>query len=394
MKTSMIRFAPLSAALLLGLAPWAHAEDEPATTRVARANNRFGLEVAKRAHRPGENLGISPASLAMALHMAAEGADGETRAELVRVLGVEGLPLGECNRLLLGQLDDQRDVTLRLANSVWSSDRCGALLPGFAEVLTRDFKAHAAVLDFDDPQSVKTINAWVSERTEGMIPELLDRIPAEAAAYLINALYFQGSWTQAFDPKQTRPAAFTLQDGSKREVQLMHRSARARFLRDANADVVELPYGAQGGASMWLAVPRDDATLATLVEGLDLGTLARWSEKAHVMQGEVYLPRFKLSAKLELSSALRAVGIERALDAARADFTPVAERGEDLYISRVLHETVVEVDEQGTKAAAATAVELGVRGMPMTVRCDRPFLFVIQEHSTGSLLFVGAVYRP
>lgn len=379
---------------LLGLGACACAEEEPATVGLARANNRFGLKLLQEAHQPGKNACVSPTSVAQALHMTSVGAAGETQAELQRVLGIQGLEVGECNRLLLAELARSKDVTLRTANSVWSSERSGALLPDFAKIVQRDFKAEARAVQFADPATLGVINGWVGEATEGMIPELIDEIPANAALYLINAVYFKGSWTSRFKTGRTHPAEFTLHDGSKHEVQLMSQTAEFPCYFGDDVSVVQLSYGKSGGASMWIAVPREASGLPKLVEQLNLQTLYDWSQKVRKQEVEVALPRFRMSCKLSLKSALKALGIELAFDSTRADFTPMAEAGKDLFVSRVLHETVVEVDEEGTKAAAATAVEMKLESLARGIRCDRPFAFVIQEHGTGSILFAGAVYKP
>jgi len=380
--------------LLLGLGTCASAEEEPATVGLARANNRFGLKLLQGVHEPGKNACVSPASVAQALQMASEGAAGETQAEMQRALGIQGMAIGECNRLLLAELARSKDVTLRTANSVWSSKRSGTLLPGFAEVVQRDFKAEARAADFADPATLDLINGWVGEATEGMIPELIDQIPADAALYLINAVYFKGSWSSRFKTRNTRPAEFTLHDGSKHEVQLMSQTAEFPCFFGGDVSVVQLPYGKSGGASMWIAVPREASGLPELVEELNLKTLYDWSQKVRKQEVDVALPRFRMGCKLTLNDALKALGIELAFDSKRADFRPMAEAGDKLFVSRVLHETVVEVDEEGTKAAAATAVEMKLESLARGIRCDRPFAFVIQEHSTGSILFAGAVYKP
>ena len=392
MHTSKI--GSLFVGLLLGLSAFAGAEEEPATVGLARANNRFGLKLLQETHQPGKNACVSPASVAQALHMTSVGAAGETQAELQRALGTQGLEIGECNRLLLAELARSKDVTLRTANSVWSSERSGALLPGFAEVVQRDFKAEARAADFSDPATLDLINGWVGEATEGMIPKLIDQIPPNAALYLINAVYFKGSWTSRFETKRTSPGEFTLHDGSKHEVQLMSQTAEFPCYFGDDVSVVQLSYGKSGGASMWIAVPREASGLPRLVEQLNLQTLYDWSQKARKQEVDVALPRFRMSCKLNLNAALKALGIELAFDSTRADFSPMAEAGDKLYVSRVLHETVVEVDEEGTKAAAATAVEMKVESLARGIRCDRPFAFVIQEHNTGSILFAGAVYKP
>ena len=386
----------LFAGLLVGLSAVAGGEEAAAPEALARANDRFGLKLLRGLHQPGKNACVSPASVAQALHMTALGAAGETQAELLRALGVEGLALGEGNRALLGKLLGSKDATLRIANSVWSSERSGALLPGFAEVVRRDFQAEARAVDFSDPATLGVINGWVGEATEGMIPALIDQIPPDAALYLINAVYFKGSWTKPFEAGLTHPAAFTLHDGGKQEVQLMSQTAHFPCVFGEDVSVVQLPYGEGGGASMWIALPKDVAGLPALIEGLTPKLLSEWSQKARKREVEVSLPRFRLSCKVNLNTALEALGIVRAFDFQEADFSPMAERGDELVMSRVLHETVVEVNEEGTEAAAATAVEMKAESLSevKTLRCDRPFAFVIQEHATGSILFAGAVYKP
>ena len=206
--------------------------------------------------------------------------------------------------------------------------------------------------------------------------------------YLINAVYFKGNWTTQFDPADTRDDQFTALNGKKQPIKMMNRKGDVRYHADDKLQIVYLPYG-WDRFSIAVVLPRAGTTLADAATELESrweGLIGQLSESEMTLQ----MPRFKLEYEVAFSDILSAMGMDIAFDHTRADFTRINAEG-GLYISEVKHKTFVQVNEEGTEAAAATSVEVGVRSMPENMRVDRPFLFVIHERHSGAILFIGQV---
>lgn len=372
------------------------------------AGNRFAFDLIRQVplEDPAEpNVFLSPLSASMALGMAMNGAAGGTWSQMREALGFVGLEEPAINRSyrdlieLLRGLDPK--VEFGLGNSVWA--RAGTPFHDeFLERVRTWFDAHVEALDFADPAAVDVMNAWVDALTRGRIPELVDAIPDDAIMYLINAVYFNGDWRYAFDEDETRSRPFTRADGSTVAAEMMGMEADLRFFRDADASVVELPYG--GGAfSAIAAVPHGDRTIAELVAALDADAWADWMariEAADPAAVGVLLPKLELRYDRVLNDDLQALGMRDAFNAGGlADFsrlTPLALPGK-VYLSRVQQKSFLKVDEKGTEAAAATFVEVGIvcAGCAApSVRLDRPFLFAIRERLTGTVVFLGVIGDP
>jgi serine protease inhibitor len=366
-----------------------------ATAALVTANGQFAGDILKGIHEDGKNTFYSPLSVSMILQLTAEGAAGETRAEMLKTLHTEGLDSKVANRELLKALASRGDVTLRLANGVFVIQPDVQLKPEFERIARSDFNAVARRVEAD-PQQV--INGWVSEKTEGMIPQLIDQVPGDAVAYLINAIYFKGDWTATFDKDRTRESDFTRADDSKVKVQMM--SQRGQFLRgDApGARVLRLTYGKEGDTAMWLALPAEGESVDALARAFNHEKLAQWRKAATQGEAVVEIPRFQMRYKRELGQDLRRLGMRKAFSGAEADFSEFASwRGGNLFISRVLHEAVIIVNEEGTEAAAATAVDMrrtSAPRQPFVFRADRPFLFAITDEPTGAILFAGVMHDP
>ncbi|HSG47477.1 MAG TPA: serpin family protein, partial [Longimicrobiales bacterium] len=270
-----------------------------------------------------------------------------------------------------------------------------AFRDAFYDAVTAAFDARVETRDFGDPATLEAINGWVDEETNGYIPKLLDSIDPDMVMFLVNAIYFDGSWTTRFDTGDTAPMAFRRADGSDVTVDMM-------TLRDHEAPVifadgyaaVELTYG--GGAfGMVVVVPQNGTTARELAAGLD----AAWWEGLVTSLSEaevdrISIPRFTLSYGKELNDALKAMGMEEAFLPGGADFTNLSPMGEELFIDQVMQKTFIQVDEAGTKAAAATSVGVGVTSLPPQIVADHPFLFAIRERLSGTVIFTGLVGDP
>ncbi|MEN8376354.1 MAG: serpin family protein, partial [Gemmatimonadota bacterium] len=292
-------------------------------------------------------------------------------------------------------------VETALGNSIWTSDRLPPLLPEFTAAARAFFDAEARALDFSDPRAVDDINTWVADVTGGRIDRLLEAIPPDAIMYLINAVYFNADWRARFDPSETRSADFFREDGSTTSVQMMSGPVGHRTLSSATATGVELPYG--GGAFTAVALlPPAGQGIDEFVATIDALTWKAWMEAFDAASARedleragltVLLPRLELRWKGGLGPPLRALGMVDAFDEREADLSRLfGERGP--FISRVLQNSFVRVDEAGTEAAAGTGVEVGDTSAPQVFAFDRPFLFAIRERLSGTILFLGVIGDP
>jgi serpin B len=347
----------------------------------------------------GENVFISPLSIGMALGMAYNGASGGTREAMAATLRLEGLSLDQVNASYRSVIDLLRGldptVEFTIANSIWHRLEI-ALAPAFLDRTATYFDATVQALDFASPAAAETINAWVSDETRGRIEEIVTPpIPEETIAYLINAIYFKGSWTSRFDRARTADGPFFRPDGTTRSVPLMHTAEPIPLFvtYDAGIMIGELPYG--GGAyRMTIVVPQDPAALDGLVASLTQARWDGWITDLDSTALHVTLPKFTMEYDRELADDLKALGMEVAFcDNPWADFTELYPPG-GACISAVKHKTFVLVDEEGTEAAAVTSVEIGLTSAPPMLVVDRPFLFAIREALSGTILFMGKITDP
>lgn len=354
----------------------------------------FGLLREASARDTASNVFLSPLSASMALGMAMNGARGATFDEMRSTLGFEGMRQPEINasyraltELLLG-LD--RSVDMRIANALWA--RQGFPLdPAFVATTREHFGAEARELDFTDPASLGVINGWVSGSTGGRIPVMLDALDPDIVLYLMNAIYFKGTWTQQFDRRRTQDAPFRRADGTEQRVRMMSlQDAKVRSFQDADVQIVDLPYSREA-FSMTLVLPAHGRSLDELLATVDDARWHDWMARLHDGTLDVQIPRFRLEHEQILNATLRGLGMETALTGS-ADFSgmsPVA-----LYIHEVRQKTFLEVNEEGTEAAAATSVGSGPTSAPPSFRADRPFLLVIRERLSGTILFIGTIGAP
>ncbi len=371
-----------------------------AESELVEADNRFALELFREINRlEGDtNVFISPLSVAMALGMTVNGADGTTEQAMLETLELQGMAREEVNQAYRSLIDLLRgldpNVEFMLANSIWhAQNRVPA--QEFLNINQQYFDAEIAALDFGIPSAAETINNWVYANTNGKIEKIIDNgIPANVIMYLINAVYFKGSWTYQFDPANTHDAQFTLADGSKTTVDMMSHEAKIS-IRSTWRDgmlVAELPYS-NDAYCMTILLPDPSEDIGTVVDALTEESLEEWLGELESTELEVSLPKFTLEYKLALNEALKALGMEVAFNAGEADFTRMYPGG-GVWIDTVLHKTFVEVNEEGTEAAAVTSVSMREFAAPADLIVNRPFLFLIRERFSGTILFLGKVMNP
>lgn len=359
--------------------------------------NRFGFELFSEviSQSDGGNVFISPLSVSLALGMTANGARNDTEAAMHATLGYSGLTAAEINEGYRGLIDylvnlDPK-VTMEIANSIWYRQGF-EVLQEFIDVNQDFFDAVVRALDFAAPGAADTINAWVADKTHSKIEEIVDSpISGDTVMFLINAIYFKGTWTYQFDPADTTDETFYAPGGDK-TVKMMHMHGDLSYQQNADFQAVDLPYGHEL-FSMSVFLPAGDQNVDDLVAKLTSTNWAAWMEGFAVEEVELSMPRFELEYEQVLNDILIALGMGAAFSAA-ADFTGINPAG-GLFISRVKHKTYVKVNEEGTEAAAVTSVEMS-KGVstPVSVRIDRPFLFVIHDKHSKAMLFMGKITDP
>lgn len=374
-----------------------------AEREVVDAGNGFALELFERltAGEPTSNVVASPLSAFYSLGMTANGAAGETLGAMRSTLGQAGLDEAEANEAYRGLMDLllglDPGVELRLANSIWYREGF-RVRTSFVDLSQRVFDAEVRGLDFGAAEAPATINGWVEEETEGRIQELVESIRPDEVMFLINAVYFHGRWRETFDGDLTRAESFRRLDGSTVQAQMMKRPpSTVRHLSGQGFHAIELPYG-RGAFVMTILLPSEGTSPADLLAGTDAATWEAWMAGFAEQRMAVEIPRFRIEWEKLLNDELIAMGMGPAFTPGGADFGRLVEEGTipgtDLYITRVKQKAFIDVDEEGTEAAAATSTGVGVVSAPPTFRADRPFLFAIRERFSDALLFVGQVLDP
>ena len=363
---------------------------------VASANTTFGFKLLKdlQKRQPDANIMISPLSVSIALTMTNNGAAGETQRAIAEVLEIEDLGIDTVNRAntaLRNSLENTgTKVEIAIANSIWS--RQGVVFnPSFLERNREFYEAEIESLNFNDPQAPEVINGWVETNTNGKIKQIVQRIDPRTLIVLINAIYFKGSWQKEFNKSATRDGTFYLSNGSEKQVPMMYRKGAYPYFRGSNFEAARLPYG-DGEVSMYVFLPNRDSNLDGFIEQLNAENWSEWMSQFRERaddDSEMILPRFKLEYKVKLNDTLEALGMGIAFGGG-ADFSGM---GPQLFISEVRHKTIIEVNEEGTEAAAVTA-DFGIESAPPVFRVDRPFFFAIHDDRTQTILFMGIVMEP
>lgn len=368
-------------------------------------NNAFGFEFFKKVNSfsgNDSNLMVSPLSVSMALGMTRNGAGGSTLEGMNQALGFGNLSNPEINESYkyiietFAALDPQ--VKLSIANSIWYRNNF-TVEQDFIATNQQYFNASVSPLDFTNPAAVETINAWVNDNTNQLIPEIIDAIPGDAVMYLINAVYFKGQWKYQFEGGNTEPKPFRLSDGTEIQAQSMLQHASYQYLDGTGFKAVELPYN-QGNFTMTVLLPDEDKTVNDLISQLSLENWTTWNSQLANTDINLQFPKFKYEYdEKKMKPILAAMGMGIAFDPDHADFTGINTAG-NLYISDVKHKTFIETNEEGTEAAAVTSVEMSVTSagpdnpQPLLMKIDRPFVYFIMEKSSGTVLFIGTVMNP
>ncbi|HLI94949.1 MAG TPA: serpin family protein [Candidatus Baltobacteraceae bacterium] len=354
--------------------------------------NAFGITALQQltAQSNSENVFISPVSIGVALSMAAEGAKGATRDQIIHALGTGESDLNGSNAALIAALTQNTDASVGLADAVWTRSDVRPR-PEYLAALQQHYRAQAQALKFGDPSAAQTINDWTKAHTLGLIDRIVDQTSPSDFLYLTNALAFKGTWSQQFKKSHTHAAPFTNADGSKSMVQMMSQDADFETVDARSFRVLRMPYG-NGGYAAYILLPTGD-DVSPLVKDLSAGGFDTIVHGLHSSYMSISVPRFTANYAQDLVPLLKSMGITNAFTT-QADFSGIHAVPPSLAINSVNHAAYVRVDEEGTTAAAATSVGItmtAIRIPQKTFVVDHPFVLALRDERTGSLLFIGAI---
>ncbi|HXS23971.1 MAG TPA: serpin family protein [Gemmatimonadales bacterium] len=378
------------------------AAQSPAPADTTPGYLQFGFELLRRrvGATPAENISTSPVSAGFALSAAALGARGRTQKQMLGVLGFEGSTpdeVGQRNKGWIAALHHPQDVQLEIANAVWVDSEF-ALDSAYAHRVAELFQADVATAALRTADGVADVNNWVARHTHNRIERIIDEPRSNTAAFIANATYFKGTWLKEFAKEATKSKPFYQSPGSSRNVPTMHAKLSARYARAERVQLARLPY--RGGRfEMVIALPDPGVEVSSVAKELSDTLWQSWLAQSKATELELALPRFKLETSMSLKSDLAALGITDAFDPTLADLSGMFASGTPgTFLSEVIQKTWIAVDEEGTEAAAATGVTVGVTsariGRPVSFVVNRPFIYALRDAKTGLVLFLGIVRSP
>ena len=361
---------------------------------LVKRNNNFALNLFSEMKGVGSNV-VSPMSVTYLMAMLANGAEASTREEIMDAIGAKDFDIDEMNAfyayLIRRAKTADKQTTLNIANYI-ALNKEFKLKKKFASTIADSYQGAVESLDFTNPESTKRINGWCSEHTNNMIPTIIDQVEPSAVAYILNAIYFNGTWTDKFDKNNTNKEQFNGYTRDIMYVDMMHRNAKYYYTSNDVYSAVTLPYGS-GAYSMTVILPNEGKFITDLTKTLNADTIASLRRNMEECLVDLKLPRFTTEMKLPLTGIVAKLGAPSMFDATRADFSSFANG--NVYVSEMLQKAKIEVSEEGTKAAAVTMGMVKLTSMrPQEPRrvdfhCDRPFVYMIQDNYTGAILFMG-----
>ncbi len=366
--------------------------------------NKLGYDLTQAIYQKSqENVIFSPYSLANAMAMLANGAEGETQTEILNLLGVDAADLNmsynEIINLLnsygeeknLGDTEEVQTTQLNTANSAWFNKDL-PIKQAYADELKKYFDAESLNVDFAAEDTKDIMNAWIEEKTNNLLKDTIDETNPDDVAYLINTLYFKGTWLNEFDAALTESKPFHVDDNNDVMVDMMQGTLDIEYYEDERCQIIGLPYY---DAVMYVVLPK-----TSISEFMDIGKFAELDamiKEANQAEVEISFPKFSYKNSNQLNTYLMDMGVQKAFDAENAEFGKITDL--DIVVSKVFQNATIEVDEVGTEAAAVTVVQMVLTAMPMPLEhevfnCDRPFLYVIKDSRLGVNLFMGVVNNP
>lgn len=367
---------------------------------LTRSCNDFAFNLLRSIDRhegDGKNRFVSPIGVGYVLGMLHAGAADETRQQINQVAGWQGMTPEMVNfyyqKMSEGLPKVDKSVALRIANAIYLNSASGYRLQSdFQNAMQTYYRAQLKTLDYTKPASLNEINNWCSQQTDNMIPKALDNLDPKAVSTLINAIYFKATWTDRFDPKDTKDMPFTCSDGSTLTLPMMHRLGLIRYAENDLFRMIRLPYG-NDGWSMRVLLPAEGKTVDDIVENLKADSFDKNQLNDYgSVKVDILLPRFVNDSKMDLRSVLSQMGMARAFDTKNAQFPHVVQLspGEVFYISKMFQKARVEVNEEGTSMVAVTVAHGGATSaMPITFHANQPFVYIVSESSTDAICFIG-----
>jgi serine protease inhibitor len=359
--------------------------------KISSSANNFAFDLFHRTSKPNENTFISPLSVSVALGMVMNGASPETKQSILNTIDYGDLTAEQVNQsykdLTALLLSMDKKVTMDLANSVWYSQEY-TIVPSFSTTVDNYYDGRVQGLDFSNSESVGIINKWVEDKTNERIKNLIGNIDADDVMILINAIYFKGDWTYAFDKSKTYSTPFYLENGTTTSTKMMYADeVSLKCFSNEQVQLIDIPYGNEQ-FRFTILMPQGETKLADLSQMLDADILDIWLSKSFGKTTEFEMPRFKMEWKRDLLSVLEDMGLHA------AGYTELTQDDLDYGISCIIHQSFIDVNEVGTEAAAATAIGIEVTSLPEILRVDRPFIFLIREKHSNTVLFMGQFISP
>lgn len=410
MKKRFIAIATAGMLLLTGCVPKVEAKDlmqdvksrEVAGVEDLTMNNEtvtdFAIRLLQESLKEGGNTSVSPLSVLSALALTANGANGETRTQMETAFGISVEKLNRYLYSYIKALPQGEDYQLKLANSIWFTvDERFTVMPDFLQQNADYYGADIYQTAFEK-EALQDINGWVKEKTDGMIPEIVDKIPKDAVMYLLNALSFDAKWHSAYKETQVREGVFTLENGSdKRTQSVTYMYGKENGYLEDELATGFLKYYKDGKYAFVAMLPKEDVTVAEYVASLNGTHMKQLLEGKADIEVDTAIPKFEVEFQVELSDVLKNMGMKDAFDENRADFSGIGTYdGKEIYINQVLHKTYLSVGEQGTKAGAATAVEMANKTSlapepNKQVYLERPFVYLLIDCETNIPFFLGTM---
>lgn len=401
--------SPALALLLLGVAPFntdvpAEAADDSEIEAVVDGNTEFALDLYSRLKDEDGNLFFSPYSISVALAMTYAGARENTAQQISGTLrfSLEPQRLHAAFERLearLEALQEEGNVQLEIANSLWPH-KSYPILEEYIGLMKEHYGVEITSVDYaaDTEAARRIINEWVEERTKDKIRDMIGPGVLDALTRLVltNAIYFKGNWAEQFDEDLTKDAPFHLLSGESTQVAMMKQQETFGYAEHEDLQILQMPY-AGDEVSMLVLLPKNEDGLADLQSALNEESLEEWIRSIRKKEVLVFLPKFKVTSQFRLDEALASMGMPDAFDPKKADLSGIDGEPSKLYIGAVIHKAFVDVNEEGTEAAASTAIGFALASVPEpvpTFRADHPFIFAIHDNNTGSILFMGRIVDP
>ncbi|MFL0195219.1 serpin family protein [Clostridium sp. WILCCON 0269] len=374
------------------------------TTSIVTANNTFAFNLMKNliSKDETENMIISPLSISSILAMTQNGAAGETKQEMLNCIDLKNISDSDINKQyysLLDHYNNLKSTDLKMANSIWTNKQI-ALNSDFKNTAEKYYDSQVSSEDFEDANTLVKINKWVNDHTGGQIQKIIDSIDKDTGAILINSLCFKGTWEDQFSTSNTKKEYFTLSNGNKINIDTMQNTSYVNYLEEPTFQAISLPY--YDNMEMDIFLPKEGININDFTQSITKEKFDAWINNfkdTYVLQ---QIPKFKMYYDVDLNETLKALGMNEAFDPEKADFTKLTTNTmtsqASLYVNKIRHKAYISVDEQGTEAAAATAVIMNPTASlpdnPIYFKANKPFFFIIRDNKTGVISFMGKVEKP